>query len=101
MRVRKSRREPPQKIGSLVDGLLAESGYATICKEYGVVHKWPDIVDARFAEVTRADRVENGILYVKVLSAPWRQEATYRKEQLLESIRKEHGCTTLKDIVFY
>jgi len=101
MRARKSRKDPPQKISSLVDALLSESGYATICKEYGVVHQWPGIVDARFAEVTRAERVENGILYVKVLSAPWRQEAIYRKEKLLESIRKEHGCPTLKDIVFY
>ena len=97
----KSRSEEPRRIGSLVEEILAESGYLTICKEYDIVRKWPVIVNGRFAEETSCERVENGILYVKVFSAPWRQEAVYRKRDLLKRIRKEFGCSTIKDIVFY
>jgi hypothetical protein len=97
----KSRREEPRRIGSLVAEILAESGYLTICKEYDIVRKWPTIIDERFAEVTSCERVENGILYVKVFSAPWRQEAVYRKGDLLKRIQKEFGCPTIKDIVFH
>ena len=50
---------------------------------------------------TKPERIDAGILYVKVLSAPWRQEAMYRKEALLHLIRNDHGCPTMKDIVFY
>jgi predicted nucleic acid-binding Zn ribbon protein len=94
-------RKEPRLIGSLVDEILAESGYLTICREYDVVRKWPSVAGGRFAEMTTCERVENGILYVKVLSAPWRQEAVYRKADLLDRIRKELGCPTIKDIVFY
>jgi hypothetical protein len=95
------RKEEPRRIGSLVDEILAESGYLTICKEYDVVRRWPAIASGRFAEMTTCERVDKGILYVKVRSAPWRQEAVYRKADLLERIRKEFGCPTIKDIVFY
>ncbi len=97
----KPRGEEPRRIGPLVDEILAEGGYLTVCREYDLVRRWPAIAGGRFAEVTKCDRVENGILYVKVLSAPWRQEAVYRKADLLERIRKEFGCPTMKDIVFH
>ena len=87
-------------IGPLVEEVLAESGYLSICREYAVMEKWPSLIDPRFAEVTSCDRVENGILYVKVSSAAWRQEAVYRKETILERIRKESGCHSIRDIVF-
>ncbi len=99
--VTKRPKEEPRRIGSLVDEILAESGYLTVCKEYDVVRRWPAIAQGRFAETSSCERVENGILYVKVRSASWRQEAVYRKRELLERIRKEFGCPTMKDIVFY
>ena len=94
-------REEPQKIGPILEGILAEKGYLTVCKEYALLQKWDRIVDEKFAAVSKCEKVENGVLYVKVASAPWRQEAAYYKHNILERIQKEFGCPTIKDIVFF
>jgi predicted nucleic acid-binding Zn ribbon protein len=97
----KKRRQDPQPLGPLLEQVLSENGYLTICKEYGIVQKWPSIVTERLAAASRCERIENGILYVRVASAPWRQEAVYLKEKILLKIQKEMNCPTIKDIVFY
>jgi predicted nucleic acid-binding Zn ribbon protein len=97
----KYKHEQPQKIGIILDEVLSQKGYYTICKEYAIVHKWPSIVDPVFAAVTKCEKIENGILYVKVNTAPWRQEAAYMKDTIVIKIQKEFGCSTIKDIVFY
>lgn len=91
----------PEKIGFILDTMLSERGYLTICKEYDVVNRWPELVGARLAEVTTCSRVEDGCLYVKVSSAPWRQELVYLKQQLIDSLHKATGCMSISDIVFY
>jgi hypothetical protein len=93
--------EPFQPIGTILEEVLSKQGYLTVCKEYAIVHKWPSIVPANLAKVSVCERIENGILYVKVSTAPWRQEALYLKERILQRIQKEEGCPTIKDIVFF
>lgn len=95
------KRSEPSKVGAILQSILQERGYSTICKEYEVVAKWREIVGERVGAVTDCTRTENGILYVKVDSAPWRQELAYLKESLIRSIHKETGCTSIKDIIFY
>lgn len=97
----KREHEAPQKVGIILEEVLSQKGYFNICKEQAIVHKWPTIVDPALAAVTTCEKIENGILYVKVKTAPWRQETTYMKEKLMTKIHKDCGCTSLKDIVFY
>ena len=97
----KSGKEEPQHIGSLLEDVLSEKGYLTFCREYGILQKWELIVDKKFAAVSKCERIENGIVYVKVTSSAWRQEAVYCKENILNRIQKDYGCTTIKDIIFY
>jgi hypothetical protein len=91
----------PEKIGAIVDSLLGERGYLVICREMGVVRAWPALVGDRLAQVTECTRSDQGTLFVRVTSAPWRQEISFMKQLLLSKIRTETGCTTIKDIVFY
>jgi hypothetical protein len=91
----------PEKIGTIVDSLLSERGYLVICKELNVVHAWATLVGDQLAGVTECTRVERGILFVRVTSAPWRQEISFMKQLFLSKIHRETGCTTIKDIVFY
>ncbi|MFP4162745.1 MAG: DUF721 domain-containing protein [Chitinispirillaceae bacterium] len=95
------RSQPPSKVGAVLQSILQERGYSTICKEYEVVAKWKEIVGERVGAVTECSRTENGILYVKVKSAPWRQELAYLKGDLIKSIHRETDCTSIKDIIFY
>jgi len=97
----KKKKKVPENVGSILDSILLERGYYAICKEYEIMAKWDAIVGPRLAKVTECSNIDEGILYVKVASAPWRQELIYLKGQLFSRIQKETGCTTIKDIVFH
>jgi hypothetical protein len=96
-----ARKEDPKHIGRVLEEVLAESGYLTVCREYGIQHKWADIVGKEFSRHSSCERIENGIVYVKISTAPWRQEAAYLKENILNRIHKDFGCFSIKDIIFY
>ena len=96
-----NRQSSPEKIGPIVESVLSERGYLIICKELSVLRAWPSIVGEALQGIAECTRVEQGVLYVRVVSAPWRQEIVFMKQQLLLKIRRETGCTTIKDIVFY
>lgn len=91
----------PEPVGIILDQVLSERGYLTVCREYGIVRKWPAIAPEKLAAVSTCERIDQGILYVRVSSAAWRQEAVYLKEKILHRIQHEEGCPTIKDIVFY
>jgi predicted nucleic acid-binding Zn ribbon protein len=91
----------PEQIGSILETVLGERGYLTPCREWDVVRRWPGLVGPKLASVTECDRVENGVLYVRVASAAWRQEISYLKQRLLDTIAQETPCGSISDIVFY
>jgi len=91
----------PERIGSVVDSLLADKGYLAVCREYDVVRSWPSIAGPRLAEVTECTRAEDGVLFVRVPSASWRQEISFLKSRLIRKIRMSTSCSTIRDIVFY
>lgn len=95
------RYNPPEKIGLVLGNFLSDKGYLNVCKEYDAIAKWNTVVGEKISSVTKCDRVNDGILYVKVTSAPWRQEIVFLKQEILSRLKKEAGCTTIKDIVFF
>lgn len=97
----KVKHHEPQLIGQIIEEVLSEKGYLSSFKENGILLKWSSIVEGGLAKASTCERVENGIIYVKIISSPWRQEALYQKETLLQRIQEEFGCPTIKDIVFY
>jgi predicted nucleic acid-binding Zn ribbon protein len=88
-----------EKVGTILDSVLMDSGYLTVAREAAVAERWPEIAGKPLAAVTACERVENGVLYVRVSSAPWRQELAYLKQTLLDTVQKE--CATIRDIVFF
>jgi predicted nucleic acid-binding Zn ribbon protein len=96
-----SGKRAPETIGTIIEASLRELGYLSPCRELDVVRRWPRIVGEKIAGVTECSRVDNGVLYVRVASAPWRQEISYLKRDILETIRKETPCTSIRDVVFY
>jgi hypothetical protein len=95
-----SLKNPPEKIGAIVDAILSQRGYLKECKELGVVRAWPTLVGEQLACVTECTNVERGVLFVRVSSAVWRQEISFMKQILLSKIRMETDCSTITDIVF-
>jgi predicted nucleic acid-binding Zn ribbon protein len=89
----------PESIGAILESVLLQGGYLTACREQEVVQQWPTLVGEAVAAVTQCSRVENGIVYVRVSTAPWRQELSYMKGALLKKIRSQ--CETIREIVLY
>lgn len=95
------KKRQPEKINGIIDSVLSQSGYLNICKEHIVLTKWPEIVGPAIARYSECSRVEDGILYVRVKSAPWRHEISYHKRTILSQIAQTTGCTSIKDIVLH
>lgn len=98
---RVGKKEQPESLCDILGAVLKVKGLDVACKEWDVVSDWKLIAGERIADVTECDRVEKGVLYVKVMSASWRQELFYLKDEIKKSILRETGCDTIKDIVFY
>lgn len=90
----------PEPVGSALDGLTAQLGISRTLRQYDVITSWAAIVGEQIAKVTKAQYVQNGILYVSVATAPWRAELTMRKKEILEKIGVAINKGVVKDIRF-
>ena len=88
-----------ETVGSILDSVLADCGYRTVAREAALLEQWPALVGSQIAAQAVCERVEEGVCYVRVASASWRQELAYLKPTLLATVKKE--CSTIRDIVFY
>jgi predicted nucleic acid-binding Zn ribbon protein len=93
--------DQPQQLGIIIDEVLSEKGYLKYCKEFSIIAKWPSIVDNKLAKVSNCERIENGVVYVRISSASWRQEALFHKEEILKRIQKDFRCPSIREILFY
>jgi predicted nucleic acid-binding Zn ribbon protein len=69
-------------------------------REYNVVTSWEALVGEQIAKVAKPQRVENGVLFVSVASAPWRAELTMRRREIVERINTAIGKKVVLDIRF-
>jgi len=65
-----------------------------------LVHEWPRIVGPAVAAHTRAEKVERGVLVVRVESNVWATELSTRVPVLLERIRDAVGEGLVTDLRF-
>lgn len=94
------KKRKPQKLGEIVRTVLSERGYLKQCLEVEIINRWPEIVGERIADVTECTDVRNGVIFVKVSSSSWRNELSFFKKEIMDKIKKETRCKTIKDIVF-
>jgi predicted nucleic acid-binding Zn ribbon protein len=69
-------------------------------KQNEALIRWSEIVGEQVSQVTRVDRVQDGILLVKVSSSAWRNELVYMKKDILERIYSSIGKGVIEDIRF-
>jgi predicted nucleic acid-binding Zn ribbon protein len=88
------------KIGDLIKKSLQSVGIAEKIEKQMAVAHWAEIVGEKLAEKTTAVKVEKDILKVKVVSAPWRNELVFFKEDILKKIAARIGDGKINDIYF-
>jgi len=90
----------PVPIRDAMLSLVKDLGIAPKMAQYDVIAAWPDVVGPQIARVTDPERMENGILYVAVSTAPWRAELAMKRLDLIEKLNKRIGTRVLNDIRF-
>ena len=91
----------PLPVAAALQGLLHQLGITTKMQQYRVITSWESIVGERIARVAEARRIENGVLFVEVKTAPWRHELAMRKHEIMDKIHRATGKKLLKDIRFH
>ena len=89
-----------QPIGAALDRLVQGLGIARTLKEYSVLTQWSSIVGEQIGRVAVAQRIENGILLVRVTTAPWRAELTMKRAEIIQKINSTLGGRIITDIRF-
>lgn len=88
------------RVGDLVEGVLEDAGVRNQIRRQGVVESWDGIVGERIAEVTRAVRVDEAVLYVEVRSSAWLMELNLMKPSILERINEERDEGKIEKVRF-
>lgn len=82
----------PQPVGGILDKLVASLGISRSYYGWQIVSQWPDIVGEYYARKSKAVKFAEGILYIAVEDASWRQMMAMDTEKILGIIRKyPHG----------
>jgi|YNPMSStandDraft_2_1061718.scaffolds.fasta_scaffold02487_2 predicted nucleic acid-binding Zn ribbon protein len=91
---------PPDKLHMVFDALYKQLNFDRASEEFYTIKMWKEVVGAYITKVSQIEKIERGILYVKVKNAAWRNELTFKKTGIVEEINKRFGKDVLKDIIF-
>jgi len=97
---RRKTTKQPQSAGDAVLDLARDLGITATLRHYDVITSWKSIVGQQVAKVSEATRIEHGILYVRVSTAPWRSELTLRRIEIRDRINHALGQKIINDIRF-
>jgi predicted nucleic acid-binding Zn ribbon protein len=94
----KKKASRPVKMAPVIDNLIADLGLKKRYSGWQIVSMWPEMVGSKIAEAAKAQRFEDGVLFVKVKDASWRQELSMQTDELLETIHKSPYGKFVKQI---
>ncbi len=94
------RTKKPKALGHSITRLLKNMGIEERVKEHQAINEWSQIVGENVSKVTKAQRVVNGILFVKVKNSSWRNELIYMRQEILIKLDKTVGRGIIKEVRF-
>lgn len=87
-------------LNAALNDFTGSLGITKKLREYSVVTSWETLVGEQIARVAKPQRVEKGVLYVSVESAPWRAELTMRRREIIDRINASLAKKVVQDIRF-
>ncbi|MBI5471830.1 MAG: DUF721 domain-containing protein [Ignavibacteriae bacterium] len=96
----KQTKRHPEPFAIALDKFVHQLGITKKMKQFSVITLWPEIVGEQIARVTQAERIDNGILFVKTTTAPWRNELSMRRLEIMEKVNTAAGSKVVKEIRF-
>ncbi len=90
----------PKPLSKSLSILLKSLGIENKIKQNEIIVRWPEIVGEKLSKVTTADKVEKGILFVRVTNSVWRNELIYMKTEIINRISSRLNTDIINDIRF-
>lgn len=87
-------------ISDILGKFLREEGLEIPLLEHRALRAWPEVMGQAISRYTSDLRIRNGILYVKVSSAPLRQNLQMAHKSVAEKINAYVGSRVLTDVKF-
>ena len=95
-----TQRRGPQRVDSVLAGVLEKAGVRKQVERIGVLESWPEIVGEQLARVTRVKGLDEDALFVEVRSSAWLMELSMMKDDFLERVNERLGGEPIEKIVF-
>lgn len=92
--------ESPQRLGDVIKEVIRELGVQEEIDEARVVETWAAIAGTKINSVTESAWMKGTTLYVKITSAPWRQELHMNRRKWRERLNGELDSDPVDEIVF-
>ena len=89
-----------QSLKIAIDSMLKRFGIDNAIAQNKALIIWNEIVGDTVAKNTQPDRVEHGVIIVKVSSPTWRQELYFKKKEIIQKINNTLGKKVIRDIRF-
>ena len=83
-----------------IEEAIDSAGIKSALSQEAAVVLWGSVVGETVSSVTKAERVESGVLTVKVETAVWRQELHMQKEEIINKVNKKIGTRAIREIRF-
>lgn len=91
---------PPDKLHTVFDALYKQLNFESATEEFRTMKLWAEVTGTYITKVSQIEKVERGLLYVKVKNAAWRNELMFKKASIIEEMNKRLGKEFIKDIIF-
>ena len=95
-----SKSASPSSLGESLRLLLRNLEIETKVKEHMAAGSWSQIVGEAVAKISAVDRVDGGILFVKVESSSWRNELAFMRREIISKINALLGEEIIREIRF-
>ncbi len=89
-----------QSLKIAIDSMLKRFGIDKAIAQNKALNIWNEIVGDTVAKNTQPDRVEHGVIIVKVSSPTWRQELYFQKKEIIQKLNNTIGKNVIRDIRF-
>jgi predicted nucleic acid-binding Zn ribbon protein len=89
-----------QSLKTVIDSMLKNFGIDNTIAQNKALIIWNEIVGEKVALNTEPDRVEHGVIIIKVSTPAWRQELYFQKKEIIKKINNTIGKNVIRDIRF-
>ncbi len=96
----KGKKHHPVPISAAITELVSSLGIDGTLRRYSVIARWAEVVGEQIARVTEPQRIEHGVLFVSVKTAPWRAELSLKRLEIMKKLNTAAGADVIRDIRF-